>query len=64
MIFKKLHQDILDLHVEKFHQSRKGPHVQQQEYVVPHPLLHLSLRATVGKRSCKKTDLHAQRELT
>lgn len=62
VIFEKLHQDILYLHVEKFHQSRKGPHAEQQKYVVPHPLLHLSFRATVCKRSYRKTESsHSER---
>lgn len=59
---KKLHKDILDLHVEKFHKSRKGPHTEQQKHVVPHPLLHLSFRAAVCKRSYRKTESsHSER---
>lgn len=61
-LLKQRHKDILDLHVEKFHKSRKGPHTQQQKYVVPHPLLHLSFRAAVCKCSYRKTESsHSER---
>lgn len=40
---------VLDLHVEKFHQSREGSNVKQQKYVVSHPVLNLRLTAAVCK---------------
>lgn len=55
-IINNNYQDLLNLHVEKFQQSRKGPHVQQQKYVVPHPMLHLGFRATVCKHSYRNTE--------
>lgn len=48
-------ESILNLHVEQFHQSREGPHIQQQKNVVSHPVLHLSLRAALCKGSYRKT---------
>lgn len=46
---KKLMESILNLHVEQFHQSREGPHIEQQKYVVSHPVLYLHLRAALSK---------------
>lgn len=43
--------NVLNLHVEQLHQSREGPHIQQQKDVVSHPVLHLSLRAALCKGS-------------
>lgn len=42
--------NILDLHVQELHQSRKGPNVEQQKDVVSHPVLHLRFTAAFGKR--------------
>lgn len=47
----KLSEIILNLHVQQFHQSGESSYIQQQESIVPHPVLHLSLRATLGKGS-------------
>lgn len=42
-------ESILNLHVEQFHQSRESPHIEQQKYVVSHPVLYLHLRAALSK---------------
>lgn len=42
--------NILNFHVQEFHQSRKGPNVEQQEDVVSHPVLHLRFTAAFAKR--------------
>lgn len=51
-------ENILNLHVEQFHQSREGPNIQQQKDVVSHPVLHLGLRAALCKGSWRENKIY------
>lgn len=45
-----VHFVLLDLHIEQLHQGSESSNIQQQKDVIPHPVLHLRLRAALAKR--------------
>lgn len=47
-------ENVLNLHVQEFHQSRKGPDVEQQKDVVSIPVLHFRFTAAFCKRPCRE----------